>query len=85
MFERPGVPRERYVALFNQLASLPPAELRLRRPTLQDVARTRRHLRTRGRRATVPRDLIPRLIADREWDVLERGIAQRVHALERFL
>ena len=33
----------------------------------------------------LPFDLIPRIIAAREWQVLERGITQRVAAINRFL
>ncbi len=32
-----------------------------------------------------PLDLVPRVIAAEEWDVIETGVAQRVRALEAFL
>jgi uncharacterized circularly permuted ATP-grasp superfamily protein len=33
----------------------------------------------------IPFDIIPRLIAAREWEVIERGLIQRVGAINRFL
>ena len=33
----------------------------------------------------LPFDLIPRIIAAREWEVLERGVVQRVRAINHFL
>ena len=32
-----------------------------------------------------PLDLVPRVIARREWEIIEAGVAQRVQALEAFL
>jgi uncharacterized circularly permuted ATP-grasp superfamily protein len=39
----------------------------------------------RGAERIFPFDLIPRVIAAKEWDRLERGLIQRVHALNAFL
>ena len=38
-----------------------------------------------GSERLIPFDLIPRIIAAHEWRELERGLEQRVHALNRFL
>ncbi len=38
-----------------------------------------------GNERLIPFDLIPRIIAAREWDELEKGLAQRVTALNRFI
>ena len=38
-----------------------------------------------GRSGPFPLDIVPRVIPADEWDVLERGVAQRVRALEAFL
>ena len=38
-----------------------------------------------GSERLIPFDLIPRIIAAREWDALEKGLAQRVTALNRFI
>ncbi len=38
-----------------------------------------------GIERTFPMDLLPRLIPANEWDIIERGVVQRVTALNRFL
>ncbi len=38
-----------------------------------------------GSERLIPFDLIPRIIAAREWDALEKGLVQRVTALNRFI
>ncbi|HQZ04493.1 MAG: circularly permuted type 2 ATP-grasp protein [Rhodoferax sp.] len=38
-----------------------------------------------GNERLIPFDLIPRIIAAKEWDELEKGLAQRVAALNRFI
>ncbi|WP_284752815.1 circularly permuted type 2 ATP-grasp protein, partial [Arthrobacter sp. efr-133-R2A-120] len=38
-----------------------------------------------GEERPFPLDIVPRVIPADEWDVLERGVAQRVRALEAFL
>ncbi|MEO8542882.1 MAG: circularly permuted type 2 ATP-grasp protein [Burkholderiaceae bacterium] len=38
-----------------------------------------------GNERLIPFDLIPRIIAAKEWDALEKGLVQRVTALNRFI
>jgi uncharacterized circularly permuted ATP-grasp superfamily protein len=38
-----------------------------------------------GTERLIPFDIVPRIIPSAEWDVLERGMKQRVHALNLFL
>jgi uncharacterized circularly permuted ATP-grasp superfamily protein len=38
-----------------------------------------------GTERLIPFDIVPRIIPRNEWDVLERGLKQRVHALNLFL
>lgn len=38
-----------------------------------------------GEERPFPLDIVPRVIAGSDWDSLERGVTQRVHALEAFL
>ena len=38
-----------------------------------------------GTERSIPFDLIPRIIAAAEWRAMERGLAQRVTALNRFV
>lgn len=39
----------------------------------------------RGAEKILPFDVIPRIVAAHEWDVLERGLKQRIHALNLFI
>lgn len=89
MFEG-GVPRPHYAKLMRVLGGMPPAEFR-RRQELAD-----RILLDQGITFTVygdaqgiekpfPVDLVPRIITAAEWRDLERGLEQRVRALNLFL
>lgn len=86
MFEAPGVPRRAYEPVFATLEHLDPAELRFR---VDQVARafTDRGVTFAlgGEERPFPLDLVPRVIAAAEWDVIDRGVRQRVRALEAFL
>jgi uncharacterized circularly permuted ATP-grasp superfamily protein len=86
MFEEPGKPRPIYERLFAELDRYDPAELLQRSDQLShtflDRGVTFAHS---GEERTFPLDLMPRLLGAAEWDLLERGIAQRVLALEAFL
>jgi uncharacterized circularly permuted ATP-grasp superfamily protein len=90
MFSAPGEPRPHYRPLFEQLARLSPAEFEERRRTA-DVAFLYQGItftvysETQGIERIFPFDLVPRVIARDEWDRLERGLAQRVTALNLFL
>ena len=39
---------------------------------------------TRGVEKTFPFDLVPRIIPANEWDIIERGLIQRITALNMF-
>jgi len=86
MFEAPGKPRSIYQRLFTELDRYDPAELLQRSDQLShtflDRGVTFAHS---GEERPFPLDLMPRLLGAVEWDLLERGIAQRVRALEAFL
>ena len=86
MFEAPGVPRRAYEPVFATLEHLDPAELRFR---VDQVARafTDRGVTFAlgGEERPFPLDLVPRVIAAAEWDEIDRGVRQRVRALEAFL
>ena len=86
MFEAPGTPRQSYESVFAALEHLDPAELRFR---AEQVARafTDRGVTFAlgGEERPFPLDLVPRVIAAAEWDVIDRGVRQRVRALEAFL
>lgn len=86
MFDAPGVPRPIYERLFAELDRFEPAELLQRSDQLShtflDRGVTFAHS---GEERPFPLDLMPRLLGAAEWDLLSRGIGQRVRALEAFL
>jgi uncharacterized circularly permuted ATP-grasp superfamily protein len=86
MFERPGVPRPPYHALLAALQPLDPAELRYRADQMASVFTDRGvTFDYAGEERPFPLDLIPRVIDAVEWDLIARGVRQRVLALEAFL
>jgi uncharacterized circularly permuted ATP-grasp superfamily protein len=86
MFERPGVPRRAYEAVFAALQPFDVAELRFRADQLARVFTDRGvTFAYAGEERPFPLDLIPRVLDATEWDVITRGVRQRVRALEAFL
>ncbi len=90
MFDANGVPRAHYRGLFRALRELPPDELR-RRKHAADLSFLHQGItftvygRDEGTEQIFPHDLIPRIITAREWSVIERGLTQRITALNLFL
>jgi uncharacterized circularly permuted ATP-grasp superfamily protein len=90
MFEAPGQPRPHYRVLAEQLAALTVAEFEERRHTV-DVSFLNQGIgftvygQEEGIERIFPFDLIPRVIPHGEWTLLERGVTQRVRALNLFL
>ncbi|OLE25183.1 MAG: hypothetical protein AUG49_11550 [Catenulispora sp. 13_1_20CM_3_70_7] len=86
MFEAPGSPRRAYGPVFAALEHLDPTELRFR---VDQVARAFTDqgvtFALGGEERPFPLDLVPRVIAAGEWDTIDRGVRQRVRALEAFL
>ena len=86
MFAAPGVPRPPYREIVDVLTHLPPAELHSRYDQLAQTFTERGvTFALGGEERPFPLDLIPRIIAAREWDELASGLRQRVRALEAFL
>jgi uncharacterized circularly permuted ATP-grasp superfamily protein len=90
MFDRAGQPRPHARALFEDLSVAVPADLR------QSQTEADRAFLTQGITFTVygdeqgterifPYDLVPRIIPAEEWRTLERGLAQRLTAINLFL
>lgn len=90
MFETPGTPRPHYRDVYERLLALERDGL-ARRRRMADVS-----FRNQGITFTVysesqnverifPFDLMPRIIPPQEWDVIERGLIQRITALNLFL
>jgi uncharacterized circularly permuted ATP-grasp superfamily protein len=86
MFAAPGEPRPPYDALVSVLQPMDPAELRFRADQLARVFTDRGvTFDYGGEERPFPLDLIPRVIDAVEWDLVARGVRQRVLALEAFL
>src|SRR5664279_2387896 len=90
MFVSPGVPRPHYAKLFEMLGTLPPAQFEDRR-NLADIAFLLQGITFTvysdgtGTERLFPFDLIPRILPHSEWSRIERGLSQRVVALNLFL
>jgi uncharacterized circularly permuted ATP-grasp superfamily protein len=86
MFAAPGKPRAAYDALVSVLQPMDPGELRFRADQLARVFTDRGVTYDyAGEERPFPLDLIPRVIDAVEWDLVARGVKQRVQALEAFL
>lgn len=90
MFEAPGRVRAHYEPLARRLATLSPSDVARRQRA------TERSFHERGitfavshdpsgPEKIIPFDLSPRLISAEEWQPIERGLEQRVRALNLFL
>src|SRR5918911_5037093 len=86
MFDSQGNVRAPYKGIFAELAPSDASELAARNEALgrafidQGVT-----FSLSGQERPFPLDLVPRVISAAEWTRLERGVAQRVRALEAFL
>ena len=89
MFEAEGLPRPHYRALYEMLLSLPVEEMR-RRKQAADVSFLHQGItftvygREEGTERIFPHDLLPRIITSAEWETIERGLTQRITALNLF-
>src|SRR5580658_2219411 len=90
MFSSPGHPRAQYTKLFQKLASMAPAQFEERRKLadlsflIQGITFTV-YSDGQGTERLFPFDLIPRILPHSEWERVDRGLAQRVVALNLFL
>ena len=86
MFHRDGRVRSAYRALHSAIAPTAPTDLAVRADAL-DRAYLDRGITfsLSGQERPIPLDIVPRVIAAAEWSKLQRGIVQRVRALEAFL
>ena len=90
MRERNGEVRPQYRALAETLARLPKEELQ-RRKQSADLSFLNQGItftvygRDEGTERIFPYDLLPRLVTAEEWDRIERGLTQRITALNHFL
>ena len=90
MFASPGHPRAQYRKLFQKLAQISPAQFEERRKLadlsflIQGITFTV-YSDGRGTERLFPFDLIPRILPHSEWEKIDRGLSQRVMALNLFL
>ena len=90
MFDASGVPRAPYEALHRRLLELSPADLRQRQQNADSAFLHQGVTFTvygdeQGTERIFPYDLLPRIITAREWETIERGLIQRLTALNLFL
>ncbi|MGD9608037.1 MAG: circularly permuted type 2 ATP-grasp protein [Desulfovibrionaceae bacterium] len=90
MFEAPGRPRPGCRMLYEKILSLPAGEVLARQSAaeqaLYDMGITFTvYGHEDGTEKIFPFDIIPRVIKASEWDVLERGLIQRITALNLFI
>jgi uncharacterized circularly permuted ATP-grasp superfamily protein len=90
MFESPGVPRPHYQALYRTLLESPPEELGKTQQAadlsfLHEGITFTVYGNKEGTEKIFPNDLLPRIIPGKEWRVVERGLTQRISALNLFL
>lgn len=90
VFDAHGVARSHYQPLCERLRQLQADDLR-QRQTSADLAFLNQGITFtvygggEGAERIFPYDLVPRIITSEEWAVLERGLAQRMTALNLFL
>ncbi len=90
MFETMASPREPYQPLLESLIDMKPEEFRKRKQAA-DLSFLHQGItftvygRDEGTERIFPHDLLPRIITAKEWDKVERGLTQRIIALNEFL
>ena len=90
MFDGHGQPRPQYGALYDRLQSVGAGAMH-ERQSAADLAFLHQGItftvygREEGTEKICPYDLIPRIVTAAEWAVLERGLTQRITALNLFL
>jgi uncharacterized circularly permuted ATP-grasp superfamily protein len=90
MFDGKGQPRRAYRKLHRELLKLTPDEL-LRSQDQADLTFFNQGItftvygRNESTERIFPHDLLPRIVSAADWDVIERGLTQRITALNLFL
>jgi uncharacterized circularly permuted ATP-grasp superfamily protein len=90
MFDGSRTPREHYRSLLDTFTSLPAEEIR-RRKHSADLSFLNQGItftvygREEGTEKIFPYDLLPRIITSAEWTHIEKGLTQRITALNLFL
>src|SRR6202051_3181831 len=90
MFRSTDVPRKQYRPLYTQLLNLGADELRRSKQEADQSFFNQGITFTvygseKGTERIFPHDLLPRIITSAEWETIERGLTQRITALNLFL
>lgn len=90
MLQADGTPREGSTLLVGQIESLPPGQLlqhqKAAEQALLDLGITFNvYGNEAGTEKIFPFDIIPRIVEAADWAYIERGLKQRIHALNLFL
>ncbi len=90
MYEKEQSPRPHYRLLCDRLAELGPEEIQRCQQAadqsfLQQGITFTVYGQEDGTERIFPYDVLPRIVSAAEWDVLERGLTQRINALNLFL
>ncbi|NJN68315.1 MAG: circularly permuted type 2 ATP-grasp protein [Chloroflexaceae bacterium] len=90
MFDGQGSQRPHYRELYRRLLDLPASELR-RRQQAADLAFLNQGItftvygNDEGTERIFPYDILPRILTSNDWHIIERGLTQRIVALNLFL
>ncbi|MFC2050722.1 circularly permuted type 2 ATP-grasp protein [Chloroflexota bacterium] len=90
LFQSDGQPRKRAITLINRISSLPDGEL-IRRQQAAEAALLQMGITftvyggEAGTDQIFPFDIIPRIVNPADWEYIERGLKQRITALNSFL
>jgi uncharacterized circularly permuted ATP-grasp superfamily protein len=90
MFEQPGQPRSRSESLVRRLSSVTEIELKQRQQTADSTLRNMGitfavYGHEEGAEKVWPFDILPRILESEEWQTIEKGLKQRIRALNMFL
>ena len=90
LFIRPGEPRPEALPLIQRINTLGTEEV-IRRQQAAQIALFKMGVTfnvysdTQGTERILPFDIVPRIVSADDWSLLERGLKQRIHALNLFL
>ena len=90
MLDPSGQPRPQYLELYQRLLDMPPETLYHRQQAANTTFLNQGITFTvygdsQGTERVWPYDLLPRMITSAEWETIERGLTQRIWALNFFL
>lgn len=90
LFSAKGASRPEAALLIEQINSLDPGELERRQQAAQNAllklgATFSVYSDSQGTERIIPFDIVPRIVSAEEWEWLEKGLKQRIYALNLFI